>query len=95
MVKVETIPRWDLFSRVQRLEDSMFTKFDAKEMEERMEERSDRKMAEMEERSDRKMAEMEERSDMKMVEMENRTLVMFCVSSLIAILSGYIGRTIP
>ena len=84
MVKVETIPRWDLFSRVQRLEDSMFTKFDAKEMEERMEERSDRKMA-----------EMEERSDMKMVEMENRTLVMFCVSSLIAILSGYIGRTIP
>ena len=84
MVKVETIPRWDLFSRVQKLEDSMFTKFDAKEMEERMEERSDRKMA-----------EMEERSDKKMVEIENRTLVMFCVSSLIAIVSGYIGRTIP
>ena len=73
MVKVETIPRWDLFSRVQKLEDSMFTKFDAKEMEERMEERSDQKMAEM----------------------ENRMFVMFCVSSLIAILSGYIGRTIP
>ena len=80
MVKVESLPRWDLFSRVQKLEDSMFTKSDAKEMEERL---------------DKKMAEMEERSDRKMVEMEYRMLVMSGFTSLIGIVSRYIGRTRP
>ena len=106
MVKAESIPSWDLLSRVQKLEDSMVTKSDAKEMEERLEERADRKMAEMEERADRKMAEMEERSDrkmakmeersnMKMLGMENRMLVMSGFSSLIGIVSRYIGRARP
>ena len=80
MVKAESIPSWDLFSRVQKLEDSMFAKSDAKEMEKRL---------------DRKMAEMEERSDRKMAEMENHMLFMVSFLSLIGIVSRYIGRTRP
>ena len=35
------ISRYDLFARVQRLEDTMFSKADAKEMETRMEKRAE------------------------------------------------------
>ena len=38
--RVRTIPRYDLFARVQRLEDTMFSKADVKEMEKRMEKRA-------------------------------------------------------
>ena len=56
-----SIPRYDLFARVQRLEDTMFSKTDAKEMERRM----DIKSAAMEKRMDIKSAAMEKRMDGK------------------------------
>ena len=33
LLKVSVIPRWDLYARVSRIEDTMFTKEDAKEMQ--------------------------------------------------------------
>jgi hypothetical protein len=44
---VEIIPRWDLYSRVAKLEESMFTKEDAKAMEAKMTARVDAQEARM------------------------------------------------
>jgi len=49
---VEIIPRWDLYSRVAKLEESMFTKEDAKVMEARMTTRMDAPEARMTARMD-------------------------------------------
>ena len=55
--RVRTIPRYDLFARVQRLEDTMFSKADAKEMEKRaeaMEKRMEKRAEAMEKKMDGK-----------------------------------------
>ena len=65
-----SIPTYDLFSRVQRLEDTMLTKADGKEMEKRAEERMDA---------------MERRADEKMAAMDTKTNIMFSVTTLIAL----------
>ena len=70
------IPKYDVFGRLQRLEDSMFTKEDAKEM------RAENK-AEMKEMR----AEMKEMR----AEMELRMNWMFAISALIALLNPLIG----
>jgi len=62
---VQTIPRWDLYSRVSRLEDVVFTKDDAKKMQ-----------AEI--RADMKAMQLETRADM--AEVTSRTNLMFIVS---------------
>jgi len=49
---VEIIPRWDLYTRVARLEETMFTKEDAKAMEARMTTRMDAQEARMTARMD-------------------------------------------
>ena len=55
---VEIIPRWDLYSRVAKLEESMFTKEDAKAMEAKMTARVDAQEARMTTRMDAQEARM-------------------------------------
>ena len=57
---------WDLFGRIQRLEDTSFTKEDAKAMEARIEARMDKAEARMEARMDK--AEAERKEDAKAME---------------------------
>lgn len=53
------VAAWDVFGRLQRLEDTIFTKEDAKEMAREMEARADKKSEEMEKKSE----DMEARMD--------------------------------
>ena len=73
------IPRYDLFARVQRLEDTMFSKADAKEMEKR----ADEKSVVMEKRMDEKSAAMLKRMD----EMEKRMDVKFFITTIISLVA--------
>ena len=78
---------WNIYRRVDYIEDVMFTKMDAKEMEERTVKRAD----EMEERTVKRADEMaanievQHKEDLKRAdEMEKRTIFMFITSSAIS-----------
>ena len=84
---IAAIPKYDVFGRLQRLEDSMFTKEDAKEM------RAETK-AEMREMRAETKAEMKEmRAEMKEMraEMELRMNWMFAISTTISLLNLLLG----
>ena len=49
LLKVSVIPRWDLYARVSRIEETMFTKEDAKDMQ--------KKTEEMQKKTEKKMEE--------------------------------------
>jgi len=69
---VEIIPRWDLYSRVAKLEESIFTKEDAKVMEARMTTRMDAQEARMTTRMDAQEARMTTRMDAQEAKMTAR-----------------------
>ena len=99
---VIVIPKYDIFSRVQRLEDSMFTKEDAKEMKAEMKAEAKEMKAEMKAEAKEMKAEMkaeakEMKAEMKAeanvmrTEMESRMNAMFVVSTIISLLNPLIG----
>ena len=73
---IAAIPKYDVFGRLQRLEDSMFTKEDAKEM------RAETKA---------EMKEMKAEIKAEMKELMFRMNGMFAISTLISLLNPLLG----
>jgi len=88
LLRVSVIPRWDLYARVSRIEETMFTKEDAKDMQkktEEMQKKTEKKMEEMQKKTDKKMEEMEKKMEETKKEMMGFTLFTTLLTQLVPI----------